>query len=331
MIKVVDHTKIKCDKWADYVDNHPLGTIFHTRHFFSICASTPRLQPFALFTIDGSQRITGMLMGYYHTVTKIVPGFLSRRIILMNSPIVNDPISLELLLNELKKMAAFKAVYVEIRNHYSTENQAPLYEKAKFLFEPHLNIIVDLMKDEDVLWQEVSASRRKEIRKAIKQGFEFQADSDKTKSELYSILREIYSRARLPLYPESFFESIFRMPTECFNVLGLLLGDVVVGAVLVLKYKATVYGFFGGSREEYYKLRPNDLLFWSAFLWAKKNGYGRFDWLGAGHPDKPYGVRDWKKQFGGNMVNNGRNYYYPCKPFYSLAESTFSLFRGFGS
>jgi lipid II:glycine glycyltransferase (peptidoglycan interpeptide bridge formation enzyme) len=40
--------------------------------------------------------------------------------------------------------------------------------------------------------------------------------------------------------------------------------------------------------------------------WCCHNGYKVFDFGGAGIPGKEYGVREFKKQFGGKLVNYGR-------------------------
>jgi len=52
--------------------------------------------------------------------------------------------------------------------------------------------------------------------------------------------------------------------------------------------------------------RPNDVLPWHIFLWGKQNGFKVFDFGGAGKPNIPYGVRDYKLKFGGKLVNFGR-------------------------
>jgi lipid II:glycine glycyltransferase (peptidoglycan interpeptide bridge formation enzyme) len=42
------------------------------------------------------------------------------------------------------------------------------------------------------------------------------------------------------------------------------------------------------------------------FLWGHERGFTRFDFGGAGKPNVPYGVRDYKLKFGGELVNTGR-------------------------
>ena len=48
--------------------------------------------------------------------------------------------------------------------------------------------------------------------------------------------------------------------------------------------------------------------------WGIVNGIKVFDWLGAGKPNKEYGVRDFKLEYGGKVVEFGR-YEKIHKPF----------------
>ena len=76
--------------------------------------------------------------------------------------------------------------------------------------------------------------------------------------------------------------------------------------MIALIYNDCVYDLYAGSKKEHYKNYPNDLIPWEVFKWGRKNGYSIFDFGGAGKPDVPYGVRDYKKKFGGEFVNFGR-------------------------
>jgi lipid II:glycine glycyltransferase (peptidoglycan interpeptide bridge formation enzyme) len=54
------------------------------------------------------------------------------------------------------------------------------------------------------------------------------------------------------------------------------------------------------------RMHPNDLVIWEILKWGKENGYRIFDFGGAGRPDREYGVREYKKKFGGATLNLGR-------------------------
>ena len=47
----------------------------------------------------------------------------------------------------------------------------------------------------------------------------------------------------------------------------------------------------------------------AAIEYAKENHIPLFDFMGAGKPDEPYGVRDFKMEFGGEQVEYGRFLY----------------------
>ena len=73
-----------------------------------------------------------------------------------------------------------------------------------------------------------------------------------------------------------------------------------------LLYRDSIYGWYAGSYSQYYSLFPNDILIWETLRWGIKKGYKTFDYGGAGEPNKPYGVRGFKQQMGGTLVNFGR-------------------------
>ena len=101
-----------------------------------------------------------------------------------------------------------------------------------------------------------------------------------------------------------------------FNSKNLLDGHVkffgafceskMIAGQVRLCYKDTVYAWYAGSDSGYFQKRPNDFLLWNVILWSKENNYKVFDFGGAGKPNVPYGVRDYKLKFGGELVNYGR-------------------------
>jgi lipid II:glycine glycyltransferase (peptidoglycan interpeptide bridge formation enzyme) len=82
--------------------------------------------------------------------------------------------------------------------------------------------------------------------------------------------------------------------------------DLIVGVLYLLTYKEMAYVWYAGSLPGYYEKHPNDILYWEAIKWSCRNGYKIFDFGGAGSPNEEYGVREFKKQFGGELVNYGR-------------------------
>ena len=97
--------------------------------------------------------------------------------------------------------------------------------------------------------------------------------------------------------------------------------------MLALVYKNTIYDYYAGSLIEHYNKYPNDLIPWEVFKWGKNNGFTKFDFGGAGKPNIPYGVREYKKKFGGYFVNYGRYNKVHKKISYSLAKFMFWVWQ----
>ena len=101
----------------------------------------------------------------------------------------------------------------------------------------------------------------------------------------------------------------------------------MVAAQVRLCYRDTVYAWFGGSDENYYHVRPNDFLLWNVLLWSKANNFSIFDFGGAGKPNVPYGVRDYKIKYGGDLVNYGRFEIVHNKILMYIGRLAFKLYK----
>ena len=87
---------------------------------------------------------------------------------------------------------------------------------------------------------------------------------------------------------------------------NLYSGDRPVATRFFLTYQDVVHDWFAGSLYDEGSKYSNELMVWKILEYASMNGYRFFNFGGAGHPDKPYGPRDFKKRFGGKLVNYGK-------------------------
>jgi len=212
-------------------------------------------------------------------------------------------------LNGYDRLIAPRAIYSQYRNLWDQENTKTVFEHARYEYEEHLDILVDLNKPEEELWQEVDPRGRNKIRRAQKEGTAFKDLTGKIDViAFYNILDDVYRKAKLPLPGVSLFRSAADVLLEkkMIRFFAAVNNNKVIGTLIALCYKDTIYDWYAGSYREYYNKYPNDILPWNVFLWGKENGYTVFDFGGAGKPGEPYGVRDYKKKFGGTFVNFGR-------------------------
>lgn len=305
-----DAQTINRTDWSDYIASHPNATVFHAPFAYDFLAATSSHRPFALFVCD-DEGIVAMLAGSVQTVGK---GFLSRftrRSILMQTPLYNDSSSLDALLKLYNERAGHNSVYSEIRNHVTPVSCLSVFEDNGFLWEDHLDIFVDLSQDIDVLASKLDSSRRKQINRGIKRGlrvFVTSQDDINTIKTCHGIVCSLYKRIALPppeweMLAEAFKLSCDRYGAKCFVA---SYEGTIIGARFVLYANQSIFDWFAASVEEYYHLYPNDVLPWEVFKWGHEKGFKRFDFGGAGKPNVPYGVRDYKLKFGGSLENTGR-------------------------
>ena len=297
---------VTLEKWEGFLASHPDGNIFQSPYFYRIHAESQKDEPLAAFLFDGDE-IVGVMLGIVQSFAK----GLARRAIISSGPLVvnNDPQLIQMFLQEYETYAQNNTIYSEIRNGFDTSIANEVYLSAGYEFAEHLNILIDLSKSEEELWQEVHSKRRNEIRRASREGTSFsQVSDEKSLSECYEILQAVYDRANLPLPRKRLFLSALRCSTaDCgLRIFVAQYNDKIVGTMIALAFKNVLFDWYAGSYREFYNKYPNDLIPWEVFLWGRENGYHFFDFGGAGKPGVPYGVRDYKKKFGGEFVNFGR-------------------------
>ena len=331
--KIINATQISREKWWEFTDNNENCNIFSTPYMYDVWNATPGYKSFAFFAIDENEDIKGLLVGHLETVSKGLLSKLSTRAVLMQSPVALDDDALSLLLNHYLYFMKRNAVYTEIRNNYDTSIQRNIYESLGFNYEDHLNILIDLRSSEDELWQKVYSKRKNNIRKARKYDLIVRELSINELSQAYNILEEIYERINIPIVPFIFFELSYKNNNSKTKMIsyGAYSDNILIGTMFTLQYKDTVIDLYAGSLKDYYYKNPNDIIPWEVMLLCKKEGYKYFDFGGAGKPDSNYGVRDYKKQYGGEIVNFGRYYFYHSKPLFKIAETGFKSLQKINS
>ena len=92
----------------------------------------------------------------------------------------------------------------------------------------------------------------------------------------------------------------------------------------------TVYEWFEcGMNAEYKEQYPSVMATWAGMQFAHELGCARYDMMGAGVPGVSYGVRDFKSEFGGTMVEHGR-FLCVCKPWlYKIGQFGVKVLKRF--
>lgn len=309
MIEIKDSIDPK--KWEEFVVNHLNGNIFQSSHIIDLYKSTKNYEPISLAAEDSENgEILAVLQAVIIRDSSGLVGSISSRSIINGGPIFLEE---KRGLEALKKLLAYyeqslhnKAIYTQIRNIWNTDNSKSILESLGYKYEPHLNYLIDLNRPIEEIWRDIHKPRRKGINRAEKMGMKIRKIENKNEiKDCYKLIEETYKNVRLPLADISLLESAYKKFYDAGFVDFYIatLDDEAVGSRVVLKYKGVVHDWYAGSKKEINYV--NEAVVWHMLCeYAGKEKV--FDFGGAGNPEKPYGVREFKKRFGGMETNYGR-------------------------
>ena len=333
MLEITNSPDIK--QWSEFVYNHPQGNIFQTPEMAEVYKRTKNYEPILLAVVDTkNDEILAVLQA---VVIKEISGFLgtfSARSIIQGGPLFIENEkgieALKVLMEHYDKIAQKKALYTQIRNMWDMSNILSFFNSIGYEYEEHLNFLIDLNRPEEEIWRDIHKSRRKGINRAFKRGVVIEEVRDKKFIPIfYGIVEETYKNARIPLADISLMESAFELlaPKNMATFYMAKYEDIYVGARVVLNYKGLIYDWYAGALSDYLSLYVNEALVWHILKEGANNRYHTFNFGGAGKPNEEYGVREFKRRFGGKMVNFGRyeKIYSPVKM--KIVEKGFEMYK----
>jgi len=302
---------ININDWEEFVINHPHGNIFQTSNFYQVYQQTKNHDPLIIVVLNSNKDIVGIQVSVTIKLYSNILSSLTSRSIIFGGPLIlnEEKEVLEVLLKEYIKKIKGKAIFSQFRNMHNWGSLNSSFKKFHIGYEDHLDIIFDLTKGEEQLWKEMKRVRRKGINQSYKKNIlikQIDLENKEVLIQAYTILESVYKRIKLPIPNKSYFSNIIKDNNKKVLSLGLYVDSNLVAVRLALCYNNLVYDWYAGAKEEYLSYRPNDVLPWELIKWGIKNKYKYFDFGGAGKPNIPYGVRDYKLKFGGKLVNYGR-------------------------
>lgn len=310
-IRIIYHiNEIDTQQWESLLLKSKTRSFFQTRECYDLYAANPAfMQPFC-FAVEDDGLLKGVNIGYIQRDGGRIKRYFSRRAIINGGPLLAGDITeeaLALLLNETKKQLRGKAIYVESRNFEDYSSYKEVFARCGFEYVPHLNFHIDT-NSEAVVNQNLHKSCKRDIRTSFRDGAEIVENPSIADIHIYyTILSDLYSRkVKTPLFPLSFFEHLYHQNYAKF-LLVKFNGRIVGGTVCVCLSGHAVYEWFACSEVNARKISsPSTIATYAGACYAVRNGYCHYDMMGAGKPSKSYGVRDFKAQFGGQLVEHGR-------------------------
>jgi len=266
-----------------------------------------------------------------------VKKYFTSRIVIIGEPFTatNENIDTDNNIDwQFRKQTGGKSIYTEFRLLEPPVNKV-FFHSLPFTFcLPYLNILIDTTPTAENLYSKLSSTKKRQVHSSQKAGaYVRAAGNEKEVKSFYRILIELYTnKIKKPLIAEEVLMRVFR-DKSIGEILLVVFNEKIIGGMLCPVFeKQEMYEWYIGCLDDkmkQHKVYPSVLLTWEAIQYAATHGYKRFNFMGAGEKGKPYGVRDFKLQFGGNLVDAPR-YIFVHKPLlYRLGKLAVRL--GFGS
>ena len=321
----------------EFVYNNPNTSIFQTTDMVEVYRRNKGCRPLIFVAIneDTGEILASMLVKILEEKTGFLSSF-SRHSTIRGGPIfandINGIIAVSKLLRYYNEIIKKNVIYSRIYPLNDTPQVIPCFKENGYEYSGWKNFLLDLNRPLDDIWRGLKKSRRYGINKAKRKGVIIEEVEDKEYLPIfYNLLKETYKKRNNPLEDISNFEATFDIlvPKNRAKFFMAKYNEKYVSALLILLFKDNIYMWYLGSSQNKKDLSacPNDLLVWHAIEHGIQNGYRVFDFGGGGVPEDTSGWVEFKKQFGGKLVNYGRytKIHQPKK--WWIVKNAFKIYR----
>lgn len=305
-MKLLVNNEIPRQLWEQLLTKNPFRSPFQTPAFFDFFNTVPDQHVVAL-AVENSKELLALAVITLQKESGI-KSYFSRRAVIYGGPVLTEgnETASKFLLKEITKFLKYKAIYIETRNLFDYSKQKEIYSKLGWVYKPYLNFRVPC-NSEDIIWNNLNRLRKRQIKKAFENGVIIkEAENLNEVRRLFELLYSLYKhRIKKPVFTWDFFQLFYER--NIGKVFIVKSGNEVIGGHFCPAEYDVIFDWYGcGLDKKYRDLSPSTMAVYAALQYGAKNGYKYFDFMGAGSIDEKYGVRDFKAQFGGELIEFGR-------------------------
>jgi lipid II:glycine glycyltransferase (peptidoglycan interpeptide bridge formation enzyme) len=308
---VLKNSDIDTGKWMRFFIKNSFATPFQSVEYYNFINSIPG-QKAEVFAVELSDEIQALCVITIQNEIGIKEYF-SRRAIIYGGPLViegeNGNSALEYMFNSINFALKSNVIYGEIRASIDFSHYKVCLVKYGWKYLPHLNVQIPLeSRTVNEILKGMKYNRRREIKMTYNSGATTrEANNIDEINELYGILNNLYyQRVKSPLPPLEFFQKLFL--SSIGRVFLVIHENKVIGGTFCIQYDGISINtlYYCGIRDYNKKIFPTHLAIMAAIEFGIINKVKILDLMGAGKPNEKYGVRNYKTEFGGELVEYGR-------------------------
>lgn len=312
MTILTDISQIDRMAWKQLLGASSVASWFQTPEAYDFFASVPdSVKPFVAAVSE--QTLKGVVVGYTVAEGGPLKRFFSKRTIIQGGPLLAEDISAQALKALLDAVPRW-GIYCEMRNFSDYSRWRNQFEEAGWTYQPHYDVYMSTTTG----WQNrLQDAKRRQVAKAIKDGYTWkEAETEADVRSWYFILKTLYrNKVHRPLFGYDFFLHAWKQGFCKVLVVRDGYGYISGGALVPVLDKTAYEWYVCGSVIATYALED----------WCERNGITRLDAVGAGEPNKEYGVRDFKLRMAGELHEFGRFVRIQAKTRYKLGVWVINL------
>lgn len=255
--------------WDAFVDSHSDGTIFHRTAWAKIIGDVYGHDcPYRI--ARRGDEIVGILPLVHVKTPLFGNSLISTGFGVRGGILAKDEETFRALAETAAELGQARGVdYVELRHMARSPLAWPTKDSL------YVNFMKPLSRDAVALFASLPATKRAEIRKAVKAGLKVKSDRDV--DTFYAIYAESLRNLGTPVYPKRFVEAVLAHFPEETEITTVHANGQPISTILSFLFKGRVNPYYGGSLPQSRVLHADDLKYWSLMNRYALEGYQAFD------------------------------------------------------
>jgi CelD/BcsL family acetyltransferase involved in cellulose biosynthesis len=285
--------------WDDFVERHPLGTIYHSSPWQRVIQQTYGYLPLFFFLEDSEGAIVGAIPSLY-----VQSWLTGKRIVAYPfsdscDPLVANSGELNTLLASLEQTRShMKAAFYELR--LQTPGLLGASPYTPHYFNYHLSLsppLDDIFRSfhKNCIQRPIKAAEKGEVETRV-------STSDSDLKVFYRLHTQTRRRQGVPVQPFRFFRNLLAtlVPHDMLRLFLAHHRGKCVAAIVVLRCGKRAYYKYGASDKASMPLKANQLIMWEAIRWAKQAGCNCFDFGRTSSSNE--GLNQYKSRWGTERI-----------------------------
>ncbi|MEN6566041.1 MAG: peptidoglycan bridge formation glycyltransferase FemA/FemB family protein [Smithella sp.] len=276
--------------WDAFLNSTPFGHFYQTSMWAQVRMLDGWDNLVILITINDR------IVGGSQILTRS-KSYLGKIGLVLKGPVVvsDDLATVNFVINTLKKIARVNKIQALIVQPPNRDKAISNMLSQNDFSANHVDheirdntVVIDLRRDESTIFDAMKHNKRKNIKTALRMGVRVREGKADDINTFFRFMVDTCNRQQVKPSPssEKFLVLMWNIFSRTDNIKLFIseYANEIISSLIVVPFGDTVYLWKFGWSGKFSNCRPNEILYWGIFKWAKANGFSFAD-LDAISPD----------------------------------------------